>query len=110
MLSEHKWDKIAKLESLLRKQCYVTKQLQSTDLTPSLFMKEWKNLIFGLSQKGRLIAGGIENSMVCRENLLLDNDILLVTTYIDPMYRILLSGEQIFGVKKSLYEVGLVII
>ncbi|XP_071057018.1 uncharacterized protein [Onthophagus taurus] len=101
------WIQIMELETLLRQPHIVTVQLQSADLTPGVFLKEWKNLIFNLSKIEGPIAEGIRSSMIRRESLLLDNDILLAAIYIDPMYRILLSEEQMIRGRKSFYTVGL---
>nr|XP_022908982.1 uncharacterized protein LOC111420259 [Onthophagus taurus] len=107
VLTEDMWIQIMELETLLRQPHIVTVQLQSADLTPGVFLKEWKNLIFNLSKIEGPIAEGIRSSMIRRESLLLDNDILLAAIYIDPMYRILLSEEQMIRGRKSFYTVGL---
>ncbi|CAL1548712.1 unnamed protein product, partial [Lymnaea stagnalis] len=76
-LSDAEWEEVKELEALLRYPYAVTKTLQSADLTPGIFYKEWKSLMFCLSQIGGTTANDIMNSMICREHLLLDNGILL---------------------------------
>lgn len=106
-LTERQWNELSDLESLLATPFITTKNLQSEDLTGGRFLREWRNLIFVLSKKGGLIAEGIVSSMKKRENILLDNDLLLSSVYIDPKHRILLDDEQINRAKKSLYELSI---
>ena len=63
-------------------------------LKPGLFLKKWKMLIFGLTQNEGPLAEEIRDSMVRRESILFDNDILLAAIYVDPMYRISLIESQ----------------
>ncbi|KAM9307836.1 uncharacterized protein PAF06_011978 [Gastrophryne carolinensis] len=106
-LTETQWRQIKELEELLEHPFQVTKKLQAEDLTPGIFLKEWKNLIFRLSQKGGIIASGIATSMKEREELLLENNILLAAVYVDPMHRILLNDQQLKKGKESLFEIAL---
>jgi hypothetical protein len=75
-LRERQWTEVTELEGLLCCPYTVTKKLQAEDLTPGTFLKEWKNLIFRLSQAGGQIADGIVASMKKREALLLENKII----------------------------------
>ncbi|KAM4049182.1 LOW QUALITY PROTEIN: uncharacterized protein ACNLHF_006937, partial [Anomaloglossus baeobatrachus] len=93
-LNESQWTQVTELEKLLEHPFTVTKKLQAEDLTPGIFLKEWKNLMFCLSQRGGLIASGIATSMKRREELLLQNNILLAAVYVDPMHRINSQEEQ----------------
>ncbi|CAL1535207.1 unnamed protein product [Lymnaea stagnalis] len=101
-MTEAEWEEVRVLEALLRHPYGVTQKLQSADLTPGVFYKEWRNLIFCLSLIGGTIADGIKNSMIRRETQLLDNDILLAAIYADPMYRVTLTGEQKIRAKNAL--------
>ena len=95
-LTEDKWNSIEKLEVL----------------TSGMFLKEWRNLEFRMSQTGCLIAEGITNSTKRREALLLGNKVVLASIYIDPMHRILLNDDQLSNVRNTLLEIaytGLVI-
>lgn len=76
------------------------------DLTPGSFYKEWKSLIFKFSQTGGMIADAIKTSMLRREKSLLDNSLLLAAIYVDPMYRITLSEEQLNRGKAALFDIA----
>ncbi|KAM4053246.1 LOW QUALITY PROTEIN: uncharacterized protein ACNLHF_005976 [Anomaloglossus baeobatrachus] len=105
-LNESQWNQVTELEKLLEHPFTVTKKLQAEDLTPGIFLKEWKNLMFRLSQRGGLIASGIATSMKRREELLLQNNILLEAVYVDPMHRILLDNQQLSKGKEALFEIA----
>ncbi|XP_073429431.1 uncharacterized protein [Dendrobates tinctorius] len=105
-LNESQWNQVTELEKLLEHPFTVTKKLQTEDLTPGIFLKEWKNLMFRLSQRGGLIASGIATSMKRREELLLQNNILLAAVYVDPMHRILLDDQQLSKGKEALFEIA----
>ena len=81
MLHESQWKQVKELEELLQHPFAVTKKLQEEDLTPGIFFKEWKNLMFCLFQKGALFASGIAASMKQREKVLLENKIFLAAVY-----------------------------
>ena len=51
-------------------------------------------LIFRLNQNGGPLAEEIRDSMVRRESILLDNDILLAAIYVDPMCSVSLTEIQ----------------
>ncbi|KAG7158718.1 Kynurenine/alpha-aminoadipate aminotransferase-like 2 [Homarus americanus] len=59
-----------------------------------------------LNKSGGLIAEGIVSSMKRRENVLLDNKILLAAVYLDPMNRILLDNDRTSKGKEALYEIA----
>ncbi|KAM4028644.1 uncharacterized protein ACNLHF_023936 [Anomaloglossus baeobatrachus] len=105
-LNESQWNQVTELEKLLEHPFTVTKKLQAEDLTPGIFLKEWRNLMFRLSQRGGLIASGIATSMKRREELLLQNNILLAAVYVDPMHRILLDDQQLSKGKEALFEIA----
>ena len=106
MLHESQWKQVKELEELLEHSFAVTKKLQEEDLTPGIFVKEWKNLMFCLSQKGALFASGIAASMKQREKVLLENKIFLAAVYVDPMHRILLDDQQLTKGKEPLFEIA----
>ncbi|XP_073534699.1 uncharacterized protein [Phyllobates terribilis] len=99
-LNESQWNQVTELEKLLEQK------LQAKDLTPGIFLKEWKNLMLRLSQRGGLVASGIATSMKWREELLLQNNILLAAVYVDPMHRILLDDQQLTKGKYALFEIA----
>ncbi|KAM4037493.1 uncharacterized protein ACNLHF_016084 [Anomaloglossus baeobatrachus] len=105
-LNESQWNQVTALEKLLEHPFTVTKKLQAEDLTPGIFLKEWKNLMFHLSQRGGLIASGIATSMKWREELLLQNNILFAAVHVDPMHRILLDDQQLSKGKEALFEIA----
>ena len=76
-MSAAHWEQVKDLEELLSHPFKVTKNLQSSTLTPGTFMKEWNMLKLRLTQIGGLIADAIKDSMVNREAVLLNNEILL---------------------------------
>ena len=78
-MTEGKWISIEKLEVLLRYPYILNKKFQGEDLTSGMFLKEWRNLEFRMSQIGCLISEGITNSMKRREALLLGNKVLLAS-------------------------------
>ena len=106
MLHESQWKQVKELEELLEHPFAVTKKLQEEDLTPGIFVKEWKNLMFCLSQKGAIFASGIAASMKQREKVLLENKIFLAAVYVDPMHRILLDDQQLTKGKEALFEIA----
>lgn len=107
-LTELQWNQIEELKRLLVLPFIATKNLQSADLTPGEFLKEWKGLIFKLSNTGGLIANEIVRSMQQRERLLLENnDVLLAAVYVDPNCRILLDDDQCTKAKKALSDVAI---
>ena len=65
----------------------LTKKLQGEDLTSGMFLKEWRNLEFRMSQTGCLIAEKITNSMKRREALLLGNKVLLASIYASDSFK-----------------------
>ena len=71
-----------------------------------MFLKEWRNLEFRMSQTGCLIAEGITNSMKRREALLLGNKLLLASIYIDAMHLILLNDDQLSNGRNTLLEIA----
>lgn len=104
-MTEIQWKEVEELEVLLRHPYIATKVMQANGLTPGVFFKEWKNIIFRLSKiPSSTIADGIKNAMLCREKHLLDNDILLAGIYVDPMVRSILTEEQINRAKNALFE------
>ncbi|GFG29456.1 hypothetical protein Cfor_08213, partial [Coptotermes formosanus] len=105
-LTESQWTQTKELENLLFHPFTVTKRLQCDDLTPGKFLLEWKSLLYRLNKNGGLIAEGIASSMMKRESLLLENEILLAAIYVDPMSRLLLNSEQTATGKKALYDVA----
>ena len=64
-------------------------------------------LIFRLTQNGGPLAEDIRDSMVRQESILIDNDILLVAIYVDPMYRISLTESQRNKTKATLFNVAI---
>ncbi|KAM9301722.1 LOW QUALITY PROTEIN: uncharacterized protein PAF06_014937 [Gastrophryne carolinensis] len=104
-ITESQWTQTKELENLLSHPFTVTKRLQCDDLTPGKFLLEWKRLLFHLNKNGGLIAEGIASSMMKRESLFLENEILLAAI-VDPMSRLLLNSEQTATGKKALYDVA----
>ncbi|KAM4018767.1 LOW QUALITY PROTEIN: uncharacterized protein ACNLHF_008010 [Anomaloglossus baeobatrachus] len=104
--NESQWNQVTELEKLLEHPFTVTKKLQAEDLTPGIFLKQWKNLMFHLSQRGGLIASGIATSMKRREELLLQNNILLAAVYVDPVHQILLDDQQLSKGKEALFKIA----
>ncbi|KAM9329115.1 LOW QUALITY PROTEIN: uncharacterized protein PAF06_019636 [Gastrophryne carolinensis] len=105
-LTESQWTQTKELENLLSHPFTVTKRLQCDDLTLGKFLLEWKRLLYHLNKNGGLIAEGIVSSMMKRESLFLENEILLAAIYVDPMSRLLLNSEQTATGKKALYDVA----
>lgn len=105
-LTESQWTQTKELENLLSHPFNVTKRLQCDDLTPGKFLLEWKSLLYRLNKNGGLIAEGIASSMMKRESLLLENELLLAAIHVDPMSRLLLNSEHIAIGKKALYDVA----
>ncbi|XP_073510784.1 uncharacterized protein [Phyllobates terribilis] len=105
-LNEGQWTQVAELKELLNHPFTVTKKLQAEDLTPGIFIREWKNLLFCLSQRGGLIADGNSASMKRRETQLLENKMFLAAVYVDPSHRILLDDQQLTKGKEALTEVA----
>ena len=64
-------------------------------------------LIFRLTQNGGPLAEDIRDSIVRQESILIDNDILLVAIYVDPMYRISLTESQQNKTKAALFNVAI---
>ncbi|XP_073415086.1 uncharacterized protein [Dendrobates tinctorius] len=105
-LNEGQWTQVAELKELLNHPFTVTKKLQAEDLTPGIFIREWKNLLFCLSQRGGLTADGISASMKWRETQILENKIFLAAVYVDPSHHILLDDQQLTKGKEALTEVA----
>lgn len=106
-LTEDEWESAEQLKLILLQPFIVTQRLQAANLTPGVFFKEWKKLIFKLSKLSSPIATEITNSLLRRESLLLNNDILLAGIFIDAMVRILLSKDQLARAKTALCEIEL---
>ena len=83
------------------------KKLQCSNLTPGSFPKEWKTLFFRLTQNGGLLAEEIRDSMILRESILLDNDILLAAIYVYPMYRVSLTKSKTNKAKAILLNIAI---
>lgn len=105
-MSDLQWEEASQLEVLLKHPYIVTKNFQAAELTPGQFFKEWRRLSYRLSQIGGIVADSIRASMLRREELLLDNNVLLAAIYVDPMHRILLTDEQKAKGKSALYDVA----
>lgn len=105
-LSEVQWMQLEELEDLLKLPFQVTKKLQEEDLTPGMFLKEWKMLEHSLSRRGGLFAETMRESMRQREVQLLNNKILLAGVYVDPMNRVLLSETQKDEAKLALCDLA----
>ena len=64
-------------------------------------------LIFCLTRNGESLAEEIRDSMVRRESILFDNDILLAAIYVDPTYRVSFTESQQNKVKATLFNVAI---
>ena len=106
-MSDDHWEQVENLKEILSYPFLVTKKLQCSNLTPGSFLKEWKMLIFRLTQNGGPLAEEIRDSMVRRESILFDNDILLAAIYVDPMYRVSLTESQQSKAKATLFNVAI---
>ena len=93
-LPNAQWNDIKQLEGLLCHPFRTTKKLQATDLTPGLFFKEWKKLIYKFSQPSGILADAMRTFMECHEKVLLCNNVLLAAVYGDPMYRVTLNNDE----------------
>ena len=89
-LTQQEWVKLTELEALLCYPFSFTKKLQSEYLTPGIFFLTWRELLFRLNRDRGMIAKEILLSMKRREELLLENTILLAAIYVNPMCRALL--------------------
>ena len=105
-LTDEEWEGVHQLASVLKRPFLATKVLQSDNLTPGAFLKEWKALIYHLPRLGGELAAGIAGSMLRREATLLDNDVLMAAVYVDPKYRVMLTEAQTARAKEALYEVA----
>ena len=94
------------MSELLAKPYATTIHLQSTDLTPEVFLKEWCSLKNFLSQQPSMVASEILSSMTKRENKILFNTHFLAGVYVDPRYRILLTKEQHDLAKNGLLDIA----
>ena len=106
-LSEAQWDKVKDLECLLLLPFVFSKHLQTADLTPGAFYKEWKKLIFKFTRVGGDIAKAMKKSMEKREKILLDNDVLLAAVFVDPMHRVALTNDLQERRRKALVAIAL---
>jgi len=105
-LTDQQWKQVQEIESLLQHLYAVTKNLQSNDLTPGSFFKQWKMILFRLSQTDGSLARDVLQSMQRREQLLLQNKILVAGIYVDPRYRILLNEEEQECARKTLWDLS----
>jgi hypothetical protein len=96
-LTDAQWNQLKELKGVLEHPYIATKNLQQANLTPGEFMKEWKGLLFKLSNQQGIIAEEIISSMKNR-----DNYILIAAVYVDPKYRVKLTENQIAKAKVSL--------
>ena len=63
--------------------------------------------IFRLTQNEGPLADEIRDSVVRRESILFDNDILLAANYVDQMYRVSLTESQQNKAKATLFNVAI---
>ena len=94
-----------KLRDLLARPKETTVKLQAENITPGMFMKEWKKLQTFLQKNGGQIADEIAKSMANREKILFDNTHFLAGIYVDPRYRILLSPSQLEKAEEGLFDI-----
>ena len=87
-------NEVKQLEGLLRYPLLTTKKLQAADLTPGLFFKEWKKLIYKFSQIGGSLADAMQTSMESRKKILLGKNVLLAAIHVDPTYMVTLNNEK----------------
>ena len=85
---------------------FLPKNCKTVHLTPGTFVKEWKKGCFSLSRLVVLWLTPLENLWRC-EKILLDNDVLLVIVYVDPMYKVTLANDQQERGRKALVAVDL---
>ena len=85
--------KLKIFECLLRHPFVFTKNLQTANLTPGAFYKEWKKLLFKSAHVGTDLTKAMKISMEKRGKILLDNDALLAAVFVDPMYRVTLTND-----------------
>ncbi|XP_073501668.1 uncharacterized protein [Phyllobates terribilis] len=104
-LNEGQWTQVAELKEFLNHPFTLTKKLQAEDLTPGIFIREWKNLLFFLSQRGGLIADGISASMKRRGHSYW-KIFFFWHLFVDPSHRILLDDQQLTKGKEALTEVA----
>lgn len=100
------WNKLEKLKIILEKPYDVTVKLQSANITPGEFLKEWSKLKRDLENIKDQLAEDIKNSMNRREEKLFKNNIFLAGVYVDPRYRILLKPSDIESAKDGLMKVA----
>ena len=105
-LTDNQWNEVKQLEELLWHPFLTTKQMQTADLTPGSFYKEWKTLIFKLSHIGGKLTDAIRASMQHREAKLMNNDVLLLAIYVDPKYRITSNKEQLERDRRILVNIA----
>ena len=105
-LTQIEWNEALKIRNILEKPNTTTIVLQSANITPGLFMKEWKKLCKFLQDNGEEISLGIIASMQKREEKLFKNTHFLAGVYVDPRYRILLSPSQTLHAKEGLLDIA----
>jgi len=106
-LSEAEWKEVEDLECLLRDPFLFTKKLQTANLTPGEFYKDWKKLLFKFAQIGGILAEAMKKSMERRGKVLLSNDVLLAAVYVDPMYRVTLTIDEQERGRKAIVAIAL---
>ena len=95
------------MKKLLYQYIYNTKKVQSLNLTPAQFFKEWKALLYFFSnQIYDIRIEGIRNSMDRREANLMESKVMLAGIYLDPMYRCLLTDEQQIKGKDATWDIA----
>ena len=100
-------EQVETLKEILSYPFLITRKLQCSNLTQGSFPKEWKILFFHLTQNGGLLAEEIRDSMILRESILLDNEILLAAIYVYPMYRVSLTKSKTNKAKATLFNIAI---
>lgn len=104
VLGEEDWEKLDALATTLQQPYDVTIRLQSANITPGSFLKEWSALKKFLQKQTTPLAIPIASSMERREEMLFDNDLFLAAILVDARYRILLNVNQLERAKNGLRE------
>ncbi|KAF0312153.1 hypothetical protein FJT64_017058 [Amphibalanus amphitrite] len=94
-LSNDKWQQLQSLADALVEPTATMARLQAAELTPGLFLKEWKLLKRKLEANGTRLAAAIAAAMDRRQGRLFECDLFLGAVYVDLRYRLLLDEADL---------------
>ena len=81
-LTESEWSEVKMMVDVLQIPHAATISLQKQDLTPGECLLQWREVMFKLNKQDNSLSRSLHNSLLSRQQLLLDNDAFLAAIWV----------------------------